>query len=267
MCRPDSIRNALVSVQPDFVINAAAYTAVDKAEEERAVAFSINSEGAGNVARVSAEHGVPIIHVSTDYVFSGETKRPYLETDIRSPINVYGKSKAEGEQQVRKANPNHLILRTAWVFSPYGNNFLRTMLRLAETRETISVVNDQVGTPTYALHLAEALLNLSTKLQLPLANEKWGVYHLAGSGEATWYEFAREIFAAYRVVKGSAPDVKPITTADYPTPARRPKNSRLDCTKLETNFGIRLPAWQVGVRDCMRSLGLVAEIEGSGTGR
>jgi dTDP-4-dehydrorhamnose reductase len=252
---PASIEQALDGERPAIVINAAAYTAVDKAEQDASTAIAVNSYGASLLATLCAERAIPVVHLSTDYVYDGSKAAPYVETDPVAPLGVYGQSKLDGERAVIAANPQHIVLRTAWVYSPFGHNFLKTMLRLAETRPELGVVADQVGNPTYAPHLAGAILDIVAALeQRPDTERRWGLYHAAGSGEASWHQFACEIFARDQEYGGKQPLVKPITTADYPTPARRPANSRLDCHKLLQAFGVRLPAWQDGVRECLARL-------------
>lgn len=252
---PGTIRAALIDVQPDVVVSAAAYTAVDKAESEPDVAMAVNGAGAGELARHCARFEIPIIHLSTDYVFDGTKSQPYLESDPVAPLNAYGRSKLDGERQVAAATPRHVILRTAWVHSPFGTNFVKTMLRLAETRRQIAVVDDQWGCPTYAPHLAEAILSVARTILLrPDDPELWGTFNATGSGETTWCGFAQEIFrcAAGRGI--SPPAINAIPTSAYPTPARRPTNSRLDCTRLATVYGIGLPPWQHGAADCIDRL-------------
>ncbi len=248
-----SIARALDAARPHLVVNAAAYTAVDKAESEPQAAFAINRDGAGALAAAARAAGCPIVHVSTDYVFDGTKSGPYVETDAPNPAGVYGRSKLEGEAAVAAANPEHVIVRTAWVYAPYGHNFLRTMLRLACERPELRVVSDQRGNPTYAPHLADAILDVAARLarRTPPA---WGVYHAAARGETTWHGFAAAIVrAASRLGVPQVP-VVPIATADYPTPVRRPANSCLDCGKLERAFGVRLPPWQQGLEDCIAEL-------------
>ena len=262
LCDVPTIRRALADVEPDIVINTAAYTAVDKAESEVAQAFALNRDGAGAIAAVAAERGIPIIHVSTDYVFDGTKPSPYTETDPTGPTSVYGRSKLEGEAAVAAANPRHVILRTAWVVSPWGHNFVKTMLRLAEARPELKVVDDQIGCPTYAPHLAEAILDVAAGMlgapQRPVA----GIYHATNAGEVTWCGLAREIFA-HAAREGLAHSrVAPIATSEYPTPARRPANSRLDCARLAQTFGVRLPPWQAGIADCVQRLAAVAREAG-----
>ena len=255
LCARPSILRTLTDNAPDIIVNTAAYTAVDKAESEAAAAFALNRDGAGMLAESAAARGVPIIHVSTDYVFNGAKTSPYVETDATHPLNVYGASKLAGEQAVAAANPRHVIVRTAWVHSPFGQNFVKTMLRLAASRARINVVADQLGNPTYAPHLAAAILDLAHKINtLKSQDIQWGVYHAAGSGETTWQGLAQAVFEHSRAAGGPAAEVDPIATSGYPTPAVRPLNSRLDCGKLAANFGIRLPGWRDGVGACVQRL-------------
>jgi dTDP-4-dehydrorhamnose reductase len=229
-----AVREAVAASGASLLINAAAYTAVDRAESEEALAFAINRDGARNLASL----GVPLIHVSTDYVFDGTKKGAYVETDPVAPLGVYGRSKLEGEH----ACANAMIVRTAWVFGREGANFVKTMLRLGQERDVLRVVNDQRGNPTFADDLAHGLLTMAEKYRP-------GVYHLAGTGTATWYEFACDIFGA-----ATRPRVEPITTADYPTPARRPANSVLDCTRAKAEFGVELPHWKDGLKRMLETL-------------
>ncbi len=252
---PGTIRTALADVRPDVVVSAAAYTAVDKAESEPGVAAAVNGAGAGELAGQCAKIGVPIIHVSTDYVFDGTKRAPYVESDATAPINAYGRSKLAGERMVAAAGTRHVILRTAWVYSPFGANFVKTMLRLSETRDAVNVVDDQLGCPTYAPHLADAILAIARRIEAGDDNAAlWGVFNAAGGGETSWCGFAREVFrvAGQRGVK--VPVVNAIATSGYPTPALRPANSRLDCGKLAATYGVRLPTWQVGARECVARL-------------
>ncbi len=253
LLRPDSIASAIEQENPDFVVNAAAYTAVDKAESEPALAFAVNSEGVGCLAEAAAARGLPVIHVSTDYVYDGTKREAYVETDSLNPVSVYGRSKLAGEQRLAACNPRHIILRTAWVHAPYGTNFVRTMLRLGATRTEIAVVNDQRGNPTYAPHLADAILRIVAELgRRGDGSGPWGVYHAASAGEATWFEVAREVF---RCSGGpGVPKLYPISTAEYPTPATRPANSCLDTRKLARTFGVCLPHWKSGIAECVARL-------------
>jgi dTDP-4-dehydrorhamnose reductase len=250
-----SIGPALRAQSPDLIINAAAYTAVDQAESEPELAQRINAEAAGRVAQTAAALRVPVIQVSTDYVFDGTATVPYRESDPVAPLGIYGRTKLAGEAAVASATPNHAIVRTAWVYSPFGRNFVRTMLRLGETRAEVAVVADQEGAPTSALDLAQALLAMSRRLAAePGTGSLRGIFHATGSGAATWAGFAQAIFAEAER-HGRAPvRVRPIATAEYPTPARRPAYSRLDNTKLAQVYGIGLPDWQGSTADCVARL-------------
>lgn len=252
---PSTIAVALADARPDIVVSAAAYTAVDKAESEPELAHRVNGAGAGHVAAQCERLGIPVVHVSTDYVFDGAKAAPYVETDATGPINVYGRSKLAGEEAVASACRRRIILRTSWVHSPFGTNFVRTMLRLAGTHKELRVVDDQAGCPTSALDLADAIIRLAPQVERASANAPiWGTYHATGSGETTWCGFAREIFEVAAERGGSKPVVHGIATADYPTPARRPANSRLDCGKLERTFGVALPDWRDSARVCVERL-------------
>jgi dTDP-4-dehydrorhamnose reductase len=228
----------------DLVVNAAAYTAVDKAESEPDLAFAVNRDGPSYLAMACAEIGIPLIHVSTDYVFDGCKEGPYLETDQVCPIGVYGKSKAAGEEKVRRRLKEHIILRSSWLYGVHGNNFVKTMLRLGKEKQELSVVDDQYGCPTFAADLAEAILTISSSIGRG-QNISWGTYHYCGSGNTTWYGFASKIFEIakdYDTLK--LKKVIPISTLEYPTPASRPENSIMDCSSLKQNFNISPPEWQ-----------------------
>jgi dTDP-4-dehydrorhamnose reductase len=248
LTRPETIAPAIVAASPDIVVSAAAYTAVDKAEDEAELAFAVNATGAGEVARAAASVGAPVIKLSTDYVFDGTLDRPYREEDPTGPRCVYGASKLAGEKAVVAANPRHLVLRTAWVYSPFGKNFVRTMLRLAAEREEVSVVSDQSGNPTSALDIADRILVVARRLGERTDFDRWGVYHLAGSGTASWAEFAEEIFHLSRALGGPAARVRQIATSDYPTKARRPANSQLSTDKLRQVFACAIPDWRESCR-------------------
>jgi dTDP-4-dehydrorhamnose reductase len=252
---PDSIARALDVARADVVVNAAAYTAVDKAEAEEALATRINGTGAGLVATAARAMGAPIIHLSTDYVFDGTSDRPYREDDPPAPIGAYGRSKLAGEQAVAAAHPDHVILRTAWVYSPFGANFVKTMLRLGESRSQVRVVADQRGGPTSALDIADAVIAVARAIaSAPDRRRLAGVFHMTGGGEASWAEFAARIFAEAEA-HGRAPvEVVPIPTADYPTPARRPANSRLDGARLRETYGVVLPDWRPSLKSCVARL-------------
>ena len=249
-----SVSRALEGAKGDVIVNAAAYTAVDKAEQEPDEAMRVNADGAGFVAAAAAALNVPLIHLSTDYVFDGALPRPYVETDATGPTGAYGRSKLEGEARVQSVQPNSVILRTAWVYSPFGANFVRTMLRLGETRDEVGVVADQLGNPTSAIDIADAVLTIAARLRSDTAPDLRGVFHMTGAGEASWADFAEAIFAAAERCGRKPVRVKRITTADYPTPAKRPANSRLDCGKLARLYGVALPYWRPSLDACVARL-------------
>ncbi len=252
---PSSVSHSLDAVRPDWVINAAAYTAVDRAEGDPDRAFAVNRNGAGDLAAAAARHGAPLIHISTDYVFNGTKPGAYTEADKPNPVSVYGRSKLEGEERVASANPRHLILRTSWVYSEHGSNFVKTMLRLASERPELKVVADQYGNPTCAGDLARAIFDLIGGVVNTEPNAvAWGVYHATGHGTTNWHGLAERIVQESTYCGRPSVPVRPITTADFPTAARRPANSILDCGKLESTFGVRLPAWRESVNRCVRKL-------------
>ena len=240
----------LEAVRPHVVVNAAAYTAVDKAEAEEADAVRVNGEGAGHVAEAAARLGVPLVHLSTDYVFDGALDRPYREDDPTAPTGAYGRSKLAGEKAVTERCEDSVILRTAWVYSPFGANFVRTMLRLNETRDEVGVVADQRGNPTSALDIADAVIAIAARMRDDASPALRGVFHMTGSGEATWADLAETIFHEAAARGRRLTHVRRIATADYPTPARRPANSRLDNEKLARVYGVRLPEWRQSVEGC-----------------
>jgi dTDP-4-dehydrorhamnose reductase len=251
---------------PDAIINAAAYTAVDAAEQDSARAFAVNRDGAAWLAGIAAQRKIAFLHVSTDYVFDGTKGTPYSEDDLTNPQTAYGRTKRAGEEAVLTTCPAALIFRTAWVFSPYGQNFVKTMLRLAAEREVLRVVNDQVGNPTSAHDIAAALLDIAGSVTRQ-ASAPRGIYHLAAEGETTWFGFAEAIMAlaagrGYRTIP-----VTPVTSADYPAPAKRPANSRLDCRKLQRDFGLRLPCWRDSLAATMQALPAATRGEPSRVGR
>jgi dTDP-4-dehydrorhamnose reductase len=254
LTQPDHIFDALSSCAPDIIVNAAAYTAVDKAEDEPELAFAINAQGAGAVAAAAHRLSAPVIHLSTDYVFDGDKREPYIESDQTACTGVYGASKLAGERAVAAANPHHVILRTAWVYSPFGANFVKTMLRLASSRDEIGVVDDQRGNPSSALDIAEAVITIARQLSSTEHQELFGIFHLAGGGEATWAELASQIFECSRQRGGPAARVRKITTAEFPTRARRPADSRLDCAKVMSAYAVALPEWRASIRDCVDRL-------------
>ncbi|MER9301481.1 dTDP-4-dehydrorhamnose reductase [Mesorhizobium sp. M0496] len=254
LARPDMVSEAIAAAKPDIVVSAAAYTAVDQAEDEPDLAFAVNAVGAGKVAEAARRLGVPVIHLSTDYVFDGSKDSAYVETDATAPASVYGASKLAGEQAVASANPHHLILRTAWVYSPFGKNFVKTMLRLAADRDEIAVVADQWGNPTSALDVADAILHAAAMLHGNTGFGASGIYHLAGTGEANWSGFARHILDTSRVFGGPWARVRDIATMDYPTKARRPANSRLSSAKFASVFGWNAPDWRQSAEAVVRRL-------------
>jgi len=248
-----SIERNIASRDWAAIVNCAAYTAVDKAESEPEPAFAINAEAPGIIARAAAARAIPLLHVSTDYVFDGSKAKPYTEDDPVAPLGVYGASKEAGERAVRDEGGRSIILRTAWVVSPWGHNFVKTMLRLGTEREELGVVADQIGCPTSAMDIAETLLTLTERM-LDDRREPIGTYHFVNSGQASWHDLASAVFA-YAGARGmKTPRVKAITTADYPTPAKRPANSRLSTAKLEQTFGMTPRPWQVAVEEILASL-------------
>ena len=250
----EAIARAIKKVRAEAVVSAAAYTAVDKAESQPDLAFAINATGAGAVAEAANAVGAPIVHISTDYVFDGSKESPYVEEDATNPTSVYGASKLAGEGAVLAAYGNSAVLRTAWVYSPFGANFVKTMLRLAVDREEIGVVADQRGNPTSALDIASSVIKVLEALARSDDAALRGVFHMTGSGEASWAEFAEAIFATSAAVGGPSARVRPILTSDYPTPAKRPANSRLDSSRLAQVHGIRLPDWRMSTETVVRRL-------------
>lgn len=250
-----SIARVIDRERPDILVNAAAYTAVDRAESEVEAAYAANRDGASHAAKAAAAAGIPIIQISTDYVFSGDKASAYVETDVTDPTSVYGRSKLDGEKAVMDACASHVILRTAWVYSPYGQNFLRTMLRLGADRDVVRVVDDQHGTPTYASDIAEGILMVARRvLDNPTTSNWQGVFNFVAGGQTTWAGFAEAIFLQSAMRGGPAVRVEKITTADYPTRAARPMNSCLDMSKFRSVFQYTLPDWRDGVRRCMKEL-------------
>jgi len=248
----DAVRAAVRRDRPDIVVNAAAYTAVDKAESEQEAALAGNRTGPANLAASCREAGIPLIHISTDYVFDGSKTGPYVEDDPVCPLGVYGTTKEAGDRAVRAALPEHVILRTAWVYSVHGHNFVKTMLRLAADRPVLRVVADQIGSPTNAGDIARAIAAIVA--QIAQGNRRWGTYHFAGGGAVSWHGFATAIFEEAAPWRGAAPQVDAITTADYPTPAKRPANSVLDCTRIGEVFGITPRPWRDQLADAIREL-------------
>ena len=236
--------------KPNFCINAAAYTAVDKAENEPEKAFAINVTGAKNLAEVSKKYDTILLHISTDFVFDGNKKTPYLEQDLPNPTGVYGKTKLDGEKAIQQVWEKHFIIRTSWVYSQFGNNFMKTMLRLASERDTISVVNDQIGTPTNAVDLAEVLIKIICHTERSrsannsqLATFNFGIYNFSNEGQCSWYDFAKKIFE----INNISINLLPIPTSSFPTPAKRPSFSVLDKTKIKKVFGIEINNWEISI--------------------
>jgi len=241
----DLVRNVFDSFKPNFCINAAAYTAVDKAETEQELAHLINAEAVGVLAAVASAHDCRFVHVSTDYVYDGSSSGAHKESDATAPISVYGKTKLEGEQLGLAFDPQIIIIRTSWVYSCYGNNFVKTMMRLMQTRDHISVVDDQWGSPTYASDLASCILDI-------IHHPQWqpGIYNFSNEGKINWFQFALEI----RAQIGSSCVVNPIPSSDYPTPAKRPANSWMDKNKIEVTFGIQLHDWKESLSTCIKAI-------------
>lgn len=252
---PSQVENVLTDLEGDVIVNAAAYTAVDQAEREPDLANLINGAGAGAVARAAAQMNIPVVHISTDYVFDGTSTKPYRENDIPRPLGVYGSSKLLGEQAVAAATADHVILRTAWIYSPFGRNFVKTMLRLAREKREIAVVGDQIGSPTSAFDLADGIMIVCRHLtDRPEDPTLRGIFHMTGSGSASWAEFASAIFAYSGSLGGPSAEVRSIETRDYPTPARRPAQSQLDSRRLATVHGITLPPWRTSLELCVARL-------------
>jgi len=249
---PDKVDDLIAAVAPRAVINAAAYTAVDRAEREPDAAYALNRDAPAAIAAACAARGLPLVHFSTDYVFDGELDRPYVETDPTGPTSVYGASKLAGELAVTATGGAAITLRTAWVYSAHGTNFLKTMLALATRRDEVSVVADQIGRPTWARDCAEvALLAIDALAADPALA---GIYHLSGAGDASWADLAKAVFTESARRGGPTALVRPITTAEYPTPARRPANSRLDCGKIEAALAWRRRPWRDSLAECMTEM-------------
>ena len=240
------VNNAISNFKPDIVINAAAYTAVDKAENEKKLAFSINRDGPEYLAKAADKVNASLIHISTDYVFEGSKSGEYLETDPVNPQCVYGKSKLAGENAVIKYCQKHIILRTAWVFGEHGNNFVKTMLRLGKEKSELGIVSDQFGGPTYAGDIAKAIIDIVKKIE-SCEPVRWGVYHYSGTPQVSWYDFADNIFtkAKQKNILEKTPKLSAISTEEFPTPAKRPENSKLDCKSIEAEFGIVPSDWNI----------------------
>lgn len=256
-----ALRSVVQQLKPDVIVNPAAYTAVDKAETEQALAHLINAEAPGVLAEEAKKCGALLLHYSTDYVFNGGKEAPYEETDAIDPINIYGQSKLAGENAIQDINGDYIILRTSWVYASRGNNFLKTIMRLAAEREELKIVSDQIGAPTWARLIAEVTAHVVKQSIAERQNNGFtsGVYHLTSSGATSWYGFAREVIDFINknelmVLKNKV--INPIPTTDYPLPAKRPANSRLSCARLEQQFGLTLPAWDNALKLCMQELSL-----------
>ncbi|WP_243347549.1 dTDP-4-dehydrorhamnose reductase [Parabacteroides sp. FAFU027] len=248
ICDKEAVSDFIAANGINYLINCAAYTAVDKAEDEPEFCAKINRDAVRNLGEAAAAHGAKVLHVSTDYVFDGQNYRPYVESDPVCPQSVYGETKLAGEQELMAACPDSAVVRTAWLYSSYGNNFVKTMMRLGKERDTLGVIFDQVGTPTYAADLAEALMKM-----VVFAEEKGfvpGVFHYSNEGVCSWYDFARKI---HKLV-GIQCKVSPLETADYPTKAKRPHYSVLNKKKIKTTFGITVPYWEESLTDCIAKL-------------
>ncbi|MFO0414231.1 MAG: dTDP-4-dehydrorhamnose reductase [Bacteroidota bacterium] len=237
--------NFFIGIHPQYCINCAAYTAVDKAESEPELATLVNGEAVGHLAALCKKYSTKLIHISTDYVFDGQQERPYIETDPTAPVSVYGRTKLLGEQLCLKEDPEAIIIRTAWVYSEFGNNFVKTMMRLMRDRMELNVVNDQIGAPTYAADLAKAILEI-------ISTEKWipGIYHYSNSGKISWYDFAEKI----RELIGSACKINPIPTSQYPTPAKRQFFSLLNTSKISETYAVEVPDWEQSLKKCIERL-------------
>ena len=250
----ESIRNVIEQTNPDVIISAAAYTAVDQAESDEANAVRVNSDGPAAIAKVAALKKRPLIHISTDYVFDGSKTTPYVEADPVAPLGAYGRSKLAAEQRIAEFHDDYAILRTAWVYSPFGKNFVKTMLQVAKGREELSVVDDQVGNPTSALDIADGILKVASNLLESNSSSKRRIFHMTGQGEVSWADFPEEIFRISGEFGGPTATVKRITTAEYPTPAERPSNSSLDCRAIEMDHSVKLPGWQASIKQVVSRL-------------
>lgn len=254
----DRIREMVRSVAPDIIVNAGAYTAVDRAESERDLAFAINARAPGILAEEAQRAGALLIHYSTDYVFNGSKRGPWVEDDATDPLSVYGASKLAGEEAIRSAGGRHLIFRTSWVYAPEGKNFVLTMLQLGHERDSLNVVDDQVGAPTTAAELARATHAIAAGIlekKFGAAPAWSGIYHMTCSGSVSWCEFARAIFKrAHVLLNDKTPKVKPIATSDYPTPAKRPQNSVLSNDKLQRTFNVCLAPWQSALDEVLAAI-------------
>ena len=250
LARPELIRSPIDALRPDLIINAAAHTAVDQAEHEPELAFAINATAPGILAQTAADLGVPLVHYSTDYVFDGHKPEPYTEDDAPNPLSVYGRSKLAGEEAIRQTAGQHLILRTSWVYSTEGRNFLLTMQRLLQEKPQLRVVADQIGAPTWAGTIADSTARLIERWRADQCGA-WGTYHLTARGETSWFGFAQAIGEHLIEQHKSCAEIEPIPSSAYPTPAPRPLNSRLDCTRLLQEWGVSQPDWKTALQQCL----------------
>jgi dTDP-4-dehydrorhamnose reductase len=245
-----AVQNQFAAHHPAYCINCAAYTAVDKAETEKEIAYQVNAEGPRILADACKAYNTRFIHISTDYVFNGQSPTPYNEEAPTDPVNLYGASKLKGEQLCQEANPDTIIIRTAWVYSSFGKNFVKTMMKLMHDRPAINVVNDQVGAPTYAADLAKCMLHIIDSSQLSIAGWRPGIYHYSNQGRISWYDFA----VAIKELTGSACTVNPIPSEQFPTPAKRPAFSLLDTQKIRHTFQCTIPSWKESLQQCIKLL-------------
>lgn len=243
----------IVEWSPDIIINSAAYTAVDRAEEEEIHSIAVNAKGPRNLAKICGKYDIPLFHLSTDYVFDGHKNSPYIEADEASPLSIYGITKLQGDEAVLELEKS-IVLRVSWVFGETGSNFVKTMLQLSTKRETLRVVNDQFGAPTWAGDISATLIELCLVYE-STGSLNWGVYHFSGSPSVSWFEFAKEIFEQALNIRAisSAPDIQPIPSSKFPTKAARPKNSMLDCSKIQSVFRISQPNWEIGLKKVIQS--------------
>ena len=248
LSNPSELSSIVNLFAPDAIINTAAYTAVDKAESENELAHTINAEAVATLARIAKQKNIPFITFSTDYVFNGNATSPYLTDTKLEPVNFYGKTKADGEQMAMAENENTIIIRTSWVFSSHGNNFVKTMMRLMKERDSLNIVGDQKGRPTYAKDLAHATIQIL--IALNKGKQISGIYHYANAGETTWFGFAEKI----KALTGLECDLKAITSDQFPTPAKRPNYSVLDTSKIENDLGIEIPSWEIALKQCINQL-------------
>jgi len=249
----EAVQNSVRAIKPDVIINAAAYTAVDKAETEQKVAYAVNSQGSENLANACKEQNIPLLHISTDYIYDGEKQTPYQESDQPRPTGVYGASKLAGDEKIEKIWHKHIIIRVSWVFGEQGNNFVKTMLRLAQQRDELSIVDDQFGAPTSAKAISQCLLDILAQPQFNQPDCPWGIYNLQSDPGVTWYEFALEIFrqAQQAGIINKQMKLNPIPSSEFPTPVKRPANSKLDGRKLQQTFNISAADWKADLSELL----------------